>query len=135
MMAPRFFLIRNDQRLEPQLTMSQPTITTMEQPTATSVGAPAVTSLPPEVTLPVMTSSFPAVFSLEDVFVPEMICEEEVSSCDDLTAQVSVRIESSNLSPSSQQRDVEPHFYNPKWSPAMKSNRDQILCDLLGIQK
>ena len=74
----------------------------------------------------------------DEIFVPEMICEEEVVSCDDFAAEISVRIESSRSSPSQREAadNEPPQFYNPKWSPAAgKQNRDQILCDLLGIDK
>ena len=70
-------------------------------------------------------------FTTFDV-VPEVVYEEEVTSCEDFSAEFSVQIESSDPSPN--QENTEPHFYDPKWSPEVRDNRDRILCDLLGIQ-
>jgi len=78
--------------------------------------------------------------TFSDYLVPEMVCEEVVS-CEQednefvapFSAEISVRIESSGTDPIFQQNPEQT--YHPKWSPAVKNNRDRILCDLLGIDK
>jgi hypothetical protein len=69
-----------------------------------------------------------------EFLVPEMVCEEEVVSCqlpgqsDEYAAEISVRIETSPPTRNPSQ------LYDPKYSPAVKQqHRDRILCDLLGI--
>ena len=71
-----------------------------------------------------------------EFLVPEMVCEEEVVSCQlpeqsaEYAAEISVRIETS---PPTQNPGP---LYDPKWSPAVKhQHRDRILCDLLGIDQ
>ena len=83
--------------------------------------------------------NFEAAQMFSDYSVPEMVCEEVVS-CDQednfaapFSAEISVRIESSGSDPILQRNPGQ--LYHPKWSPAVKTNRDRILCDLLGIDK
>lgn len=165
--APKFFVINSDQTLEPQIVLSKPQqlLSQQQQPTLSipnPVKAPQQFIIAPQkfalpslqdnnvvlhqslFATPQQQQQQPTVTStnrhagFDEIFVPEMICEEEVVSCDDFAAEISVRIESSRSSPSQREAadNEPPQFYNPKWSPAAgKQNRDQILCDLLGIDK
>ena len=125
--TPKVFVVKQEATSGQHQLMQQhpPTLTTL----------PSQSWLTPEV--PRLFQSSASTMETTETFttfdvVPEVVYEEEVTSCEDFSAEFSVQIESSDPSPN--QEIAEPHFYDPKWSPEVRDNRDRILCDLLGIQ-
>ena len=126
MSAPKVFVVKNEPH-NPEHQQHQPSLTWSK------VELPCLPQSSPLTSLP-STSTSTTTFTTFDVdVVPEMVYEEEVTSCEDFSAEFSVQIGSSDSS-SSPKLEPEPQFYDPKWSPEVKDNRDRILCDLLGIQ-